>query len=223
VLWSDRLTGSKDPKQGVFSRDGWTVTAANERHRTAGRATRVREPAAGPLSHWRIYVQENCGSRRVVQRIAFYRAGDVGAGSAQQPVPKNGATIDQEIAMLRSDLRSTRKQVIAANMKLSDAEAEKFWPIYDQYVNELVAINNTKYAIIKEYLQSTNMTEEQADSITKRWLDVDESVVQLRLKYIPIFRKVLSAKSTAQFFQLDRRVQMLIDLQLASSIPMIEP
>jgi hypothetical protein len=145
------------------------------------------------------------------------------AAPAQQPVPKNGATIDQEIAMLRSDLRSTRKQVIAANMKLSDAEAEKFWPIYDQYVNELVAINNTKYAIIKEYLQSTNMTEEQADSITKRWLDVDESVVQLRLKYIPIFRKVLSAKSTAQFFQLDRRVQMLIDLQLASSIPMIEP
>ena len=125
--------------------------------------------------------------------------------------------------MLRSDLRSNRKQVVAANMKLTDVEAEKFWPIYEQYVNELVAINNAKYAIIKEYLQNTNMTEEQADGLSKRWIEVDAQVVQLRLKYIPIFRRSMSAKGTAMFFQIDRRVQMMIDLQLASSIPLIQP
>ena len=135
----------------------------------------------------------------------------------------SASSIDQQIAMLRSDLRANRKQIIAANMKLTDAEAEKFWPAYDQYVNELVSINDAKYALIKEYLQNTNMTEEQADSISKRWLTVDESVVQLRLKYIPIFRKVLSAKGAALFFQIDRRVQMMIDLQLASALPLIEP
>jgi len=122
-------------------------------------------------------------------------------------------TIDQEIAMMRSDLRSNRKQVIAANMKLTDTEAEKFWPIYDQYVNELVTINNAKYDLIKVYLQNTNMTEDQADTLAKRWVEVDASVAQLRLKYIPIFRTVLSAKGTAMFFQIDRRVQMMIDLQ----------
>ncbi len=154
---------------------------------------------------------------------------------AQNPQPgqQNGSSIDQEsidqesidqeIAMLRSNLRANRKQVIAANMKLTDSEAEKFWPIYDQYVNELVNINNAKYALIKEYVQNTNMTEEQADSLTKKWLAVDESVVQLRLKYIPIFRRGLSAKGTALFFQIDRRVQMLIDLQLASLLPLIGP
>ena len=147
------------------------------------------------------------------------------AAQAAQPAPAQGnaTSIDQNIAILRSDLRATRKQVIAANMKLTDAEAEKFWPIYDSYVTELVKINDAKYALIKEYLQNTNMTDEQADSLSKRWLAVDESVIQLRLKYIPIFRKDLSAKSTAQYFQLERRVQMLIDLQLASSIPLIEP
>lgn len=147
------------------------------------------------------------------------------AGQATQPATGqgNGSSVDQEIAMLRSDLRSTRKQVIAANMKLTDTEAEKFWPTYDQYVAELVKINDAKYALIKEYLQNTNMTDEQADSLSKRWLAVDESVIQLRLKYIPIFRSALSAKGTAQFFQLDRRVQMMIDLQLLGSIPLIEP
>jgi hypothetical protein len=148
-----------------------------------------------------------------------------GAAQTAQPVADRdrAASIDEEIAMLRSDLRSTRKQVVAANMKLTEAEAEKFWPIYDQYVKELVDINNAKYALIKEYLQNTNMTDEQADSLSKRWVEVDASVVQLRLNYIPIFRKSLSAKGTAMFFQLDRRVQMMIDLQLASSIPLIQP
>jgi len=87
----------------------------------------------------------------------------------------------------------------------------------------LVKINDAKYALIKEYLQNTNMTEEQADSLSSRWLAVDESVVQLRLKYIPIFRKALSAKGTALFYQIDRRVQMIIDLQLTGSLPLIEP
>ena len=125
--------------------------------------------------------------------------------------------------MLRSDLRSNRKQVVAVNMKLTDAEAEKFWPTYEQYINELVKINNVKYALIKEYMQNSNITEEQADGLSKRWVEVDASVVQLRLKYIPIFRKALSAKGTAMFFQIDRRVQMMIDLQLASAIPLIQP
>jgi hypothetical protein len=148
-----------------------------------------------------------------------------GVAQSSQPVAsrENGSSIDQDIAMLRSDLRSNRKQVVAANMKLTDIEAEKFWPTYDQYVNELVKINDAKYGLVKEYLQNANMTEEQADSLSKRWLGVDESVVQLRLKYIPIFRKALSAKGTALFFQIDRRVQMMIDLQLASSLPLIEP
>jgi len=147
--------------------------------------------------------------------------------AAQTAPPMSGqqsaSSIDQEIAMLRSDLRSNRKQVVAANMKLTDAEAEKFWPTYDQYINDLVKINDGKYALIKEYMQNTTMTDEQVDNLTKRWLAVDESVVQLRLKYIPLFRAGLSAKSTALFFQIDRRVQMLIDLQLASALPLIEP
>jgi hypothetical protein len=148
-------------------------------------------------------------------------------GAAQTAQPMAGhetpASLDEEIAMMRSDLRSNRKKVIAANMRLAPGEAEWFWPTYDQYVNELVNINNAKYALIKEYLRNENMTDEQADSLSKRWIDVDASVVQLRLKYVPIFRKVLSARSTAMFFQLDRRVQMMIDLQLASSIPLIQP
>lgn len=137
--------------------------------------------------------------------------------------PQQGIS-DQDVQMLRKNLRSQRKQIIAANMKLTDAEAEKFWPLYDQYVSDLVKTNSTKYELIKQYVQSQGvLTEAQADSAVTQWIGVDQSVSQLRLKYVPAFRKVLSARNTALFYQLDRRVQLMIDLQLASALPLVEP
>jgi len=140
------------------------------------------------------------------------------------PAPQDQGLSDQDIQILRKNLRSQRKQIIAANMHLTDAEAEKFWPLYDQYVSELVKSNNVKYDLIKQYVQTQgNLTDAQADSAVKQWIGVDQAVSELRLKYVPAFRKVLSAKNTALFYQVDRRVQLMIDLQLASALPLIEP
>jgi hypothetical protein len=131
---------------------------------------------------------------------------------------------DEDIQMMRKDIRSQRKQIIAANLKLTDVEAEKFWPVYERYVSDLVNINGTKYALIKQYVQTRGaLTDSEAETAVSQWIGVDQSVAELRERYIPIFRKVLSAKSTAFFYQLDRRIQLMIDLQLTSSLPMIEP
>lgn len=130
----------------------------------------------------------------------------------------------QDIQLLRQNLRSERKQIIAANLPLTSAEAEKFWPVYDQYIAELVTGNAKKYELIKEYLQNgANMSDAQAQSAVKQWVEVDQSVSDLRMKYIPLFSKVLSPRKTALFCQIDRRVQLMIDLQLASALPLIEP
>ncbi len=131
---------------------------------------------------------------------------------------------DQEIELMRKDVRSQKKQIIAANMNLTEAEAEKFWPIYDQYTAALTKISDTKVALVKEYLASySTITDQQAESYVKRWAGVDESVTQLRLKYFPLFHQVLSGKSTALFFQMDHRLGLLIDLQVTAEMPIIEP
>jgi hypothetical protein len=136
----------------------------------------------------------------------------------------NASVSDQDIQLLRKDLRSQKKQLIAANLPLTDAEAVKFWPIYDQYTTETIKINDTRYALIKEYAASyKSLTDAQAQDFVTRSIGVDESFVQLRLKYIPIFQKVLSGKKTAMFFQMDKRIALMIDLQLASIIPIVQP
>lgn len=132
---------------------------------------------------------------------------------------------DQDINLLRQDVRSHKKQIVAANMQLTDAEAEKFWPVYDQYTAELTKIGDTSYALIKQYAKSYgNMTDAQAQDLLKKSIGVEESIVQLRQKYVPRFEKAVSAKQAARFFQIDRRLTLIVDLQLlASQIPIVEP
>src|SRR5277367_3549182 len=148
----------------------------------------------------------------------------VPAARAQAAASSDSQTIsDQDVQLLRQDLRSQKKQLIAANVKLTDTEATKFWPIYDQYVAELTKINNDKYAVVKEYANGYGtLTDAQALDLTRRLLGVDNAVAQLRLKYVPIVNGVLPGVKTATFFQIDRRLTMLIDIQLASSLPLIQ-
>jgi Spy/CpxP family protein refolding chaperone len=130
---------------------------------------------------------------------------------------------DQDIQLLRKDLRSQKKQMVAANMDLTDAQAEKFWPIYDQYTTDLARINDAKAGLIKDYVQDySTMNGDQAESYIRERVAVEEQVMQLRLKYIPTFRKVLSGRQTALFFQIEYRLGLMVDLQLAQ-MPLIDP
>jgi hypothetical protein len=147
------------------------------------------------------------------------------AHNEARPAPLQGQPLsDQDIQMLRHNLRSQRRQVIASNMKLTDTEGEKFWPIYDQYIADLVKLNGTKYDLIKQYVQNNGvLTDTQAESAVKKWISVDQGVSELRLRYVPLFQKALSAQRTALFYLVDRRVQLMIDLQLMMALPLVEP
>jgi hypothetical protein len=137
--------------------------------------------------------------------------------SAQDPA-------DEDIKLFRKDLRSQRKQIIAANLELSDTEAQQFWPLFDRYTQELIAKQDGKYVLLKDYAQNyTTMTDSQAEDYVRGRAGIEEAIIQVRLRYYPLFRKILSGKSTALFFQLDWRLGLVMDLQLASQTPLIEP
>ncbi len=144
---------------------------------------------------------------------------------AQQTPPATAPNTvsDQDIQLLREDVRSEKKQLIAANLQLTDAEATKFWPVYDAYAAEATKIGDTRLALIKEYAKTYDtMTDAQAKSLIKRWAATDEATVNLRTQYIQKVEAVLPGKKAALFFQLDRRIALVIDLQLASEIPIVK-
>jgi Spy/CpxP family protein refolding chaperone len=128
---------------------------------------------------------------------------------------------DDFIELLRKDVRSQKKQIIAENMDLSDAEAEKFWPVYDRYAAELSRIYDTKIALLNDYSENySSMTGEQAENYIRKRAEVEQSIMELRLKYMPAFRKVLSGRETALFYQLDWRLGLAIDVELVQ-VPLI--
>jgi hypothetical protein len=127
---------------------------------------------------------------------------------------------DQDIQLLRKDIRSQKKQLIDANLSLTATEATKFWPIYDQYQTEYTKIGDTKLALVKEYAQNLDtVTDEQALDYLKRSEEISESVLQLRKRYVPLVNQVLPGTKTATFFQLERRIEMLMDVEVASLLP----
>ena len=124
---------------------------------------------------------------------------------------------------LRAELRSARKQITAETLVLTDAQATKFWPVYDRYIAELTVINDEKFELIAEYVDTFGKYDDKAatDFIT-RALAVDTKLAQVRAKYVPIVGKVLPGVATATFFQIDRRLQLVTDLKLASGLPILQ-
>jgi len=131
--------------------------------------------------------------------------------------------IDQNIQLLRQDIRSKKKQLVAANLNLTETEATKFWPVYDQYTADFTKISDQRVALIKEYADSWGkMSDDQALSLTNRALAVEKNTSDLRIRYVPTFKKVIPGTKVATFFQLDRRIQTLIDVQLSSQLPLVQ-
>jgi hypothetical protein len=128
---------------------------------------------------------------------------------------------DEDITLLRKDLRAMKMQVIGQNMSLSDEEGQKFWPVYNHYVRDLSEVNNQKYALLKQYAETwATMSDQDALIYVRSWLETDGQAQALRLKYVPMVSQVLPGRKAATFFQLDRRLNMIVDLQLFSQIPL---
>jgi hypothetical protein len=145
------------------------------------------------------------------------------AGSRPATAKSGPASVEQDIQLLRQDIASQKKQLIARNLVLTVTEATRFWPIYDQYQAEYKKLGDAEAALIEEYAQNWgSVTDDQALQYWQRFQDVEQSVLQLRNKYVPIVSQILPGKKTTTFFQMDRRITLLLDLQLASQIPLVQ-
>lgn len=127
-----------------------------------------------------------------------------------------------ELQMLRHDIRKQKQKLIAENLPMSESEAIKFWAVYQKYAAELKDIEDERFTMLHTYAQNwRSMSNDDSLIFMRRWLEVDEKIVQLRSRYLPLFKEVLPGKKAATFFQLDERITMMINLELASQLPLL--
>jgi hypothetical protein len=129
-------------------------------------------------------------------------------------------TIDSAIEVARANMRADRATIITQAMNFSDKEAAAFWPIYRQYEYERSRLDDGRVAVIKEYSQKyPSLTDVEAKAMAEQMFEYDSRLAALKKKYYKKFNKVLSALTVTEFFQLDRRVDLLMDMNVESSLP----
>jgi hypothetical protein len=133
-----------------------------------------------------------------------------------------GVEVQKDLALLRRDLRSEKKKIIAVNMPLTEAEATKFWPVYDQYIADITKVYDEFYGNVKDFAaHQKTLTDAQASTLMKRWGELLVQIAQTRQRYIPIFEKVIPPTKVAHFFHVDRRLYSLLELQVVTEMPLI--
>lgn len=153
---------------------------------------------------------------------------------AQEQKQSDAAYLDAYIEMARSDLKTQKTALITQAIPLTEQESAAFWPLYRKYDLELNQLNDERLSLIKDYAASfQTMTDAKAKELTDRMLAWEEkrvkmkkqyfgSFVKAKKQYLGEFRKVLPAAKAARLLQLENRIGMLIDLQIAANVPLVE-
>ncbi len=141
---------------------------------------------------------------------------------AQTPQVQAKPLTESEIQLLRENVQLIKDDVIKDTMQFTDAETAKFWPVYHEYAQEQRGIAEKRLNLITDYAQNLDkMEDSKASSLTERLFQIEDETQALRKKYFAKFEKALGAKRAAKFYQVDNRLSMIVNIQLASEIPLI--
>ena len=141
----------------------------------------------------------------------------------KDPSESQELNTESYIQLLRTNLNAQKRQIVNETMQLDDKQARIFWPIYNNYEAELDKLGDEKLAIVQEYAANfLTMTNEKADELAQRVMALDDQKMALRRKYYDLMKKSLPAILVVRFFQVENQIQLLVDLKIASNLPIIE-
>jgi hypothetical protein len=131
--------------------------------------------------------------------------------------------IEEYINLIRADVRQQKSEIMGAVMALSAEDAAKFWPIYSEYDAELTKLNDQRVANIKEYARTYDqMTDAKADELIRNAMAYQNQRSELLAKTYDRMKQAVGAVTAARFVQVEHQLLLIIDLQIASELPVVE-
>jgi hypothetical protein len=143
--------------------------------------------------------------------------------AADKPVVNEKfSDLEPAIQMLRQEVGKDRRELVKANMLLTNSEAARFWPLYDEYRAEMNKIGDKRVKLITDFAASRDsMSEDEGLRLLKERIDIEKEKNDVRGDYVKKFNKELSARTTARFFQIDQKLDAAVEAALAAKIPLI--
>src|SRR4030095_15139666 len=122
-----------------------------------------------------------------------------------------GAAGDADTALLLDAIPANRKALVAVNLNLTDEEAKRFWPAYDQYQQQMNAVEDRLVKVIEDYTANfKNLTDEKAMQIVKDYLAVEADRVKVRQDNLPAFSAALPGRKVARFYQIEDKIDAVV-------------
>jgi Spy/CpxP family protein refolding chaperone len=126
------------------------------------------------------------------------------------------------VELVLTDVASAKSDLVAKNMELTADENTKFWPVYQRYEKERMAIGRERVQLMKDYSDSVGTLDaKKANSLLARSLDRQAKLEQLRRRFVKDFQKVLSPEKTVRFYFVDHTIDTLIEARLVSEFPLV--
>jgi hypothetical protein len=136
-------------------------------------------------------------------------------------IAQEKSTNDMQI--LIEKIKADKKLLVSENMQLSEAEAKKFWPIYDQYQNELFILRMRSLNLVGNYAGSyDSMTNDIAKKLLDEYMTIERLRQKVRDAYLPKFRKVLPEIKVARYYQIENKISAVVSFELAKQIPLVK-
>jgi hypothetical protein len=139
-----------------------------------------------------------------------------------------GSTWAQEkpadnMQLVREKIKTDKKLFIAQNMNLTESEAKVFWPVYENYQKDLAKLVDKAVKLVENYAANyQTMTEEAAKELINGYLAIEGERVTLMKSFLPKFRKVLPEKKVARYYQLENKIDAVVNYGLARQIPLVK-
>ncbi|HSO59864.1 MAG TPA: hypothetical protein VLR50_02410 [Desulfobacterales bacterium] len=120
-------------------------------------------------------------------------------------------------------IHADKKLLVAENMQLTDAEAKAFWPVYQQYQDELFLLRTRTLKLIKTYADAyATMNNNTAKKLLDEYMTIEALGPKLRQAYLPKFRKALPEVKVARYYQIENKIQAALFYELAAKIPLLK-
>jgi hypothetical protein len=155
------------------------------------------------------------------KRIAGLLAVMVLAMLAMVAVPALAQNDDMEI--LREKVRADKKLLVAQSMQLTEEEGKVFWPIYDAYQAEKSKLADRRIKVIEDYAANfQTLSDDVAKDLVDRSIGIQKDAVKLMESYLPKFSKAVGDKKAARFYQIENKIDAIVNFELAANIPLAQ-
>ena len=161
-------------------------------------------------------MSKKVGKGLIAMVLTITLIGFVGSALAQDKPADN-------MDLVKEKIRTDKKLFIATNLQLSESEATAFWPVYQDYQAELAKLRNREVKLIEEFAANY---ESMSDDVAKKLLDdslsIDSDHEKLRQSYLSKIRGVLPDKKVARYYQLESKIDAVLEYELAKRIPLVQ-